>query len=130
MARPTKRTPEVEQRLLTALRAGNTIAAACRYAGITTETYGQWQRRFPAFSDAVTRAEAESEVALVAYIRAAATSDWRASLALLERRFPDTWARRERLDLDVYIRRRATELGMDPEHAIAAVKPRVQALIA
>jgi hypothetical protein len=69
-------------------------------------------------------------VALVAYIRQAATTDWRASLALLERRFPDAWARRERIDLDVYVRQRAGELGLDPEQAVAIIKPKVQALIA
>jgi hypothetical protein len=34
MACPSKRTPEREQRLLQAIRAGNTGRAACAYAGI------------------------------------------------------------------------------------------------
>jgi hypothetical protein len=36
VGRPTKRTPERQQRLLSALAAGNTRTAACHYAGITT----------------------------------------------------------------------------------------------
>jgi len=126
--RPSKRTPEREQRLLDALRAGNTRKAACLYAGIDQDTLAIWQRRYSDFSDLLTRAEAQSEVALVSIIRQAAHADWRAGMALLERRFPDSWGRRERIDLDVYIRERALELGLDPQEALQAVQPRLKAL--
>jgi hypothetical protein len=38
MARPSKLTPEVEERILKALRAGNYATAAARYAGIHPST--------------------------------------------------------------------------------------------
>jgi hypothetical protein len=96
MARPTKRTPEVEARLFDALRAGNTRRAACVYAGISDETLANWCRRSLDFLDALRRAEAHSEVALVALIRQHAREDWRAAGWLLERRWPTSWARRDR----------------------------------
>ena len=62
MARPTKRTPDREKRLLEALRAGNTRKAACQYAGIGVQTLDDWQRRFRDFRDAIEKAESEAEV--------------------------------------------------------------------
>jgi transposase-like protein len=126
MARPTKRTPEREQRLLQAIRAGNTRRAACAYAGISDETLANWSRRSLDFLESLTRAEAESEVALVATIRQAAQQDWRAAAHLLERRWPDTWGRRDKVDLDVYVRQRARELGIDEDEALRSVRERLR----
>jgi hypothetical protein len=95
VGRPTKRTPEREQRLLDALAAGNTRNAACDYAGITRETFSQWRERFADFSDRVKKAESSAEVRHVAQIaKAASEGVWQASAWWLERRRPDDWARR------------------------------------
>lgn len=124
--RPTKRTPEREARLLEALRAGNTRRAACHYAGITPETFSQWQR-FSEFSAAVQKAEADAEVRHVAQIAQAAMSGtWQASAWWLERRRPDDYGRRDRIDLEVYVRQRAAELGIDEEDALTYVKPQLK----
>lgn len=72
MARPTKRTPELEKRLLDALRGGNTRRAACTYAGITDETFSIWLKSFPGFLELVTHAEAQVEVRSVAILQKAA----------------------------------------------------------
>jgi hypothetical protein len=80
--------PSREARLFTALRAGNTRAAAPAYAGITDRTLRYWVEQSSVFSDALTRAEQEAEVALVANIRMAGQTDWRAHAWLLERRNP------------------------------------------
>ena len=89
VGRPTKRTPERQQRLLSALAAGNTRTAACHYAGITRETLSSWLERFSEFSDAVKKAEADAEVRHVANIaKAAADGTWQASAWWLERRRP------------------------------------------
>lgn len=92
-------------RVCSALRAGNTRRAAAAYAGIDDGTFLEWMRRgqgndkvrpktdlYAEFADAVKKAEAESEVALVATVRTAAQRAWQASAWLLERRFPDSWA--------------------------------------
>jgi transposase len=126
MARPTKRTPEREKRLLQAIRAGNTRRAAAAYAGISDDSLERWAKRCADFADALTRAEAESEVALVAIVRQAASQDWRAAMAILERRWPDSWGKREKLDLDVYVRARARELGLEEDFALQTVRERLR----
>ena len=93
--RLSKRTPEREQRLLTALAAGNTRQAACHYAAISDETFARWQRSSVEFVDAVKKAEADAEVRHVANIaKAAQDGQWQASAWWLERRRPDAYARR------------------------------------
>ena len=93
--RPSKRTPEREARLLSALSAGNTRLHACRYAGISDETFANWQRRYLDFLDAVKKAEADAIVRHVANIaKAAQDGQWQASAWWLERRYPAEYGRR------------------------------------
>jgi hypothetical protein len=93
--RPTKRTPEREQRLLDALSAGNTIQHACRYADISDETYANWSRRSLEFLERVKKAQAEAIVRHVANIaKAARDGQWTASAWWLERRYPEDYGRR------------------------------------
>jgi hypothetical protein len=44
---------------------------------------------------------ADSEIALVAIVRKAAADDWRAAAHLLACRWPERWAQRARLDVNV-----------------------------
>jgi hypothetical protein len=95
VGRPTKRTPEREQRLLDALRAGNTRLHAARYAGVGENTFGDWLRHFRDFRDLVEKAEADAIVRHVANIaKAAADGQWTASAWWLERRYPQDYALR------------------------------------
>jgi hypothetical protein len=94
VGRPTKRTPEREQRLLDALRAGNTIQHACRYADISDVTFDNWRKDL-AFLAAVKKAEADAIVRHVANIaKAAQDGQWTASAWWLERRYPQDYALR------------------------------------
>jgi hypothetical protein len=121
VARPTKRTPDREQRLVQALQAGNTRRAAATYAGVDERTVERWAASNVGFAALLTRAEAESEVALVALVRQAASKDWRAAAHLLERRWPDSWGRRDRLEVTLRqtAERLGAELGLDPDELIA-----------
>jgi transposase len=122
VARPTKRTPEVEQRLCDALRAGNTRRAACLSAGVEQHTFQRWLLRFAQFAQAIQKAEADAEVRHVANIaKAAADGVWTASAWWLERKRPDEWGRRERVDLTIrqHAERLAQEQGLDVEELIA-----------
>lgn len=121
MARPTKRTPEREGLLLEAIRAGATRKAAALHAGIDEATLYRWMERNASFASLLTRAEGESEVALVGIIRKAAELDWRAAAHLLERRWPETWGRRDRVDVTIMRReaeRIAQELGIDVDEVL------------
>lgn len=98
--RPSKRTPEREAKILEALRAGNTIRAACAYAGINQDTFTAWKKRYPDFSDAVQKAEADAEVRNVAIIQKAAATTWTAAAWWLERRKHGDWRQRQTIDLE------------------------------
>src|SRR4051812_30264595 len=78
-----------------------TRKAAAAYGGIDESTLWRWAQQSATFANDLTRAEAESEVALVAIVRQAARDDWRAAAHLLERRWPDTWGKREKVDIDL-----------------------------
>jgi transposase len=103
MARPSKLTPEVHERIVAAVRAGNYAGPAARSAGISEATYYRWLKRgeeetsgrYRELYEAVRRAEAEAEVEVVARLRKAVPDDWRAGLAFLERRYTERWGRRQ-----------------------------------
>jgi hypothetical protein len=94
----------VTDKVCNAIRAGNFYVTACRFAGISYEAFHEWMVKgedrpgtvYASFAQAVKKAEADSEIALEAYWRRAAaeTQHWTAAAALLERRFPERWARR------------------------------------
>lgn len=84
--RPSKYTPERAQRIVDVLKAGNTRRAACAFAGVTDETFANWQRRYLDFLEAVQKAEAEAEVRNVAIVQQAAKTKWQAAAWWLERR--------------------------------------------
>jgi hypothetical protein len=80
---PSKRTPEVEHRLLEALQAGAIVQHACDYAGIHKDTFYSWCADDPYFADATTRARGSGAVVALTTISAAAASDWKAADCLL-----------------------------------------------
>lgn len=97
MPRPTKRTPEVEAKICEVLRSGNTRRAACDYAGISQDSFGRWLESSADFADAIKKAEAHCEVRNVALIQKASEENWTAAAWWLERRRPDDWARKDKL---------------------------------
>ena len=96
--RPTKRTADVQQRLLKAIAAGNYYEAACNAAGITFETFNEWRKAFPDFSEAVMKAEALAEMEIVARWRDDIPGNWQAARDFLARRHPERWANKEKLE--------------------------------
>src|SRR4051812_2957708 len=96
MARPTKLTPVVQEKIVQAIRAGNYAEISARAAGISPSSFYRWLERgerepdslYARFAEAVRLAEAEAEVHAVALLRRAMPNDWRAALAYLQRRHP------------------------------------------
>ncbi len=89
--------------ILRALRQGAPIRTACYVAGISKSAYYEWRRlgsenrrsEYYAFVLETGKAISEAELSLISVIRRAATKgDWRAALAILERRWPEEYARR------------------------------------
>lgn len=106
MARPSKFTSDTVERLCHAITLGATYELACKYAGLSYETFNEWRngRKFPKgttaeqkaeFSDAINAAEGEATVAWLHTIeRAASGGHWQAAAWKLERRYPSSYGRR------------------------------------
>ena len=106
MARRTKLTPETKEDIVKALRAGNSRRDSALYAGISETTFYSWMARgregeplYSEFLEAVEKAEAQSVVRNVAIIQRAAEETWQAAAWWLERKRPDDWGRRQRMDI-------------------------------
>lgn len=98
--RRTRRTLALTQALCDVLKTGGTRTAACAHVGIDRSLFYDWLQ-FPSFSDAVARAEAEAELRFGAVVMQAAVreNDWRAAAFWLERRRPEEWGERQRVDV-------------------------------
>ncbi|HVQ43190.1 MAG TPA: hypothetical protein VMS54_13315 [Vicinamibacterales bacterium] len=129
MARPSKLNAPVQERILTAVRAGCTFEVAAQSAGVDRATFYRWKARgeheqrgiYRDLCDALKKAEADGEVHLVALIRQEAAHTWQAAAWLLERTRPERYGRRDRLDLEVrrQYERVAGPLDLDTDELIA-----------
>lgn len=102
MARPTKLTPEVHQRIVQALTLGATYELAAAYGGVSYNTFNEWMKagvdaqsgRFRELYEAVKAAEGKAAVQWLAKIEAAANDGhWQAAAWKLERRYPADYGR-------------------------------------
>lgn len=120
MSRPTKLTKELQQKIISALTAGNYQDTAAAYAGISTSCFYNWLERgkkerdrlaagekakkteqiFLEFVDAIESARAQAEVRSVALIQKAANDGtWQAAAWYLERSHPQRWGRLNRTEI-------------------------------
>lgn len=83
-------------------------AAASEAADLDDEALTEKQRRLRDFCDELTRAEAQSVGYAVAMVQAAMPKDWRAAIALIERRFPRDFTKRIEVKTDPVDRKPAT----------------------
>lgn len=94
-----KLTPQVQQKIVEAIRAGNYVSVAAQYAGIDRSTFYRWMERgensrsgkYRSFFLAVRQAESFAEVRAVAILQSEMKENWRAALSYLERKFPTRW---------------------------------------
>lgn len=107
---PRKLTPIARAHIVTAIIHGLHRAEAAVRAGITPTTLTRWLDMGARTStgpcrdllDAVVAAETAFEYKLIQTIeKAGEAGEWRASLELLKRRFPDRWGDRQRIDMTV-----------------------------
>lgn len=111
--RPTSLTPEVQAKILEAIRAGNYKATACALAGVHRDSLLYWEQRaeqneepYASFIEAFRQAEAEAESTLLAEIKNAqpaipgeggrGADVWTSRAWIMERRWPKRWASRVR----------------------------------
>lgn len=110
MGRKSKLTPEVQDRIVQAITAGNYIEIAAAYAGIDKATLYRWiqkaelpdaDQRYSDFRNAVESARSQAEVRNVALIQQAANNGtWQAAAWYLERTAHQRWGRRVMLSGD------------------------------
>jgi len=106
-----KRTDRTIGILLKAIESGVSIESACAIAGIHRSTWYEWRDR-PELQLQISQAIAKAEAALLATIRTAGITDWRASAWILERRYSDTWGKRQEVQtagtLEVIVKRQGS----------------------
>lgn len=105
---PTKLTPTVAEKILDAVRRGNRLDTAALYAGVSRESFFAWCRAgraadarqpYLGFVVALDEAMASWEAGKVGAISRAGDKEWQANAWLLERRLPDAYGRRTRVDV-------------------------------
>lgn len=111
--RPTKRTPEVEERIIQAVADGLPFKIAAQVGGVSEDSLANWRRDFSDFSDAIKKAEAECAQRAMKTITGN-DSAWQAKAWFLERRFP------EEFGLPQAIERALLKLGFRPPELAGA----------
>lgn len=104
--RPSKLTPAVKEKLISAIAAGNYFGPSCTYAGIDLSTFEKWMRRgrqegsgqYFQFLCDVQEAEAQAEIRIVATWQQQIPQNFAAARDFLARRHPERWANKERLE--------------------------------
>ena len=107
--RPSKLTPERQQKLVEAITAGNYYETACTYAGIAYSNFRAWMikgeqqptGKYHDFREAIERAEAAAEARAVVHWQKAMPDDWRAAQMFLERRHRDRWGPVQKVQAEV-----------------------------
>jgi len=94
MARRSKYTPETVRKILDAIRVGTTYELSAAFAGITYETFNEWRKAKPEFSEAIKQAEGAALVGWLAKIEQAGNAgSWQAMAWKAERRYPQEYGK-------------------------------------
>lgn len=101
--RPSKLTPEVHAAIVDKMRAGSFLDHAARLSGVHPSTVHRWLEQgdpedapepYASFAADFRQAEAEAEETAKEQLRTWGGTEWKATLAFLERRFPDRWGQK------------------------------------
>lgn len=107
--RKLKLTAELIRECEQLIRAGNYAKVVAQYLGISETTWYRWMQEGEQaksglkreFWESVKKAETVAEIRNVNVIQKAAEEDWKAAMTYLERKFPERWGRKERLDANL-----------------------------
>jgi hypothetical protein len=102
MGRPSKLTPELQERIVGLVREGNYIEIACEACGFHQSQYYRWLNIgenakdgiYREFYEAVTRARAEAETELLAMVKRNAPQNPEDAKWILERSRWQRWGKR------------------------------------
>ena len=104
LGRRSKLTQQLIERICEQVEAGNYIRTACGNVGISESTFHAWREKgesgvgglYLEFVEALKKSEAAAEANLLSIIQA--DPSWQSKAWILERRCPEHWGRRGRLD--------------------------------
>ncbi len=105
--RRLKLNDEMIDKIAGIIASGNYVKTACDIVGIAETTYYDWMQKGKAgkkpyvkLSEAIKKAEAVAEAKRVQTILEASEEQWQAAAWYLERRYPDRWGKKERIDME------------------------------
>src|SRR5437868_9597085 len=90
--------PTLQKRICDLLADANTIQTACDAVGVGERTYFTWASQNAAFAAATREARARAKIHLVGIVRKAAKTNAKHAEWLLERSWPNEYARVERVE--------------------------------
>ena len=98
---------DVADKMIEMLSRGVPPSTVCRYAGVHYTTFRRWMEVgaegtnpvYTEFLDRVAKAEAKAEITLLGKMDAFHDEDWKSVAWMLERRWPENWARRDRHEI-------------------------------
>lgn len=96
--RESKHTPEREARLLAGYSETGSGNVACARAGISRTTLSRWREADPTLQERIDEALGVWEDSLLQHITVAAVKSWQAAAWLLERRWPERFGQRQRIE--------------------------------
>jgi len=91
---------EKKEELLSNLREGMSIDAACAMSRIHRSTFYRWRKEDPEWLELSDHAMNLAEPVLLHKLKKAAEQDWRAYAWILERRWPRRWGPRQEIELN------------------------------
>ena len=106
----SKLTPELQEKFCEAIENGDSILGACGYVGIDESTYYKWlkqadeakrRNKYVKFKECVDRAKAKALHNFEQVITSASMEHWQAAAWMLERRHPNLYGKREKIEADV-----------------------------
>ena len=133
-----KVTPEnMQEKFAEGVGLGMPVSLACKYAGMSEATYYSWQANVEQgkategqikFLEAAKNAEAKGAAVLLARIRKAAEDPrtWQAAAWILERRYPEQYARPTRSEVAVS---GALDVGLSSEQYAKRAAEKLTALL-
>lgn len=101
MARPSKLTPELAEKIANYISTGNYTSVVCGLVGVGESTFYRWLEKgvkaksgkYREFWESVKKAEAAREVKWIKDIDS--DPSWQSKAWLLERRYPERWGKKE-----------------------------------
>jgi transposase len=133
IGRPLKLTRDVADTIAEAIANGVTYEVAAATAQVSRPAFQAWRTQglddleagrdtvFAYLMAAVHDARARSEANLVARLHAHTLADWRPAAWLLERRFPERWGRRDKVEHSGSLTPAVELVAPDTEEAALAV---------